>query len=540
MAGSHFTGPVYSAKGFVGPGRVDVVSMATGGAGTQANPWTGWDTAITWTPNVKYEFAAGYYSYASAPPDWNQDNMILMGTADTVLRCTGVGPVMYFDAGTSGTVGKTNLCVGPFILEGNGTTTQKGLWLRSVNRSKFYGIRVRGVTQYGIHQNFGVLNEFYMPIISGNMDTGYVLPSTHFCIDSLTSTNTYYSSSTNVYNPIIEANKLGIGIQLINHAYSTQFFGGTSEGMGVGVEIGNDIYSGANACAFNSFYGLDFEANANYDAYVKNSFNAEFHNCTFFSSINTVNITGSNGQFSCISGSLYVGQAIVVSGANSGSGIITGYTNPTTYYVIATNGSTTFTLSASVGGAAISTTAGSTTGLFFGYSNVTVASGASFTKFFGGQNTNAIYDGGLGTQFDNHAFVAANYTNISTGDLQWNRCRDFATSRTLNFNPPVVQYTNSVTGTITVATGTDILILDGSLAGTLTVALPAYIDMAGGGALNPQFFKLCSTGTITTVTFTDPKGRTVPANLTGTTAVTAGSSYTFYYGAAGFKWIRIG
>jgi len=75
-------------------------------------------------------------------------------------------------------------------------------------------------------------------------------------------------------------------------------------------------------------------------------------------------VTGTNGQCSCTTTpSLFVGQAIVVTGVPTGTsgGITTG----NTYYIITTNGSTTFTLSATLGGAAVATTAGTTTGLTF-------------------------------------------------------------------------------------------------------------------------------------------------------------------------------
>ena len=83
--------------------------------------------------------------------------------------------------------------------------------------------------------------------------------------------------------------------------------------------------------------------------------------------LSSVVITGTAGQFSCAAASnpLVVGQPIVISGTLGGTGTISGYTNPTTYYIIATNGSTTFTLSTSSGGAAVTTTAGTPTGLTY-------------------------------------------------------------------------------------------------------------------------------------------------------------------------------
>jgi hypothetical protein len=78
----------------------------------------------------------------------------------------------------------------------------------------------------------------------------------------------------------------------------------------------------------------------------------------------SVQITGTGGQFSCTSTTLYVGERITISGTFGGTGSITGYANPTTYRISATNGSTTFTLQ-TTGGSAIVTTAGTPTGLTY-------------------------------------------------------------------------------------------------------------------------------------------------------------------------------
>lgn len=78
-----------------------------------------------------------------------------------------------------------------------------------------------------------------------------------------------------------------------------------------------------------------------------------------------VTITGTAGQFSCsATTTLSIGNAIVISGAFGGTGSITGYSNPTTYLISATNGTTTFTLTTTTG-AAIVTTAGTPTGLTY-------------------------------------------------------------------------------------------------------------------------------------------------------------------------------
>lgn len=81
--------------------------------------------------------------------------------------------------------------------------------------------------------------------------------------------------------------------------------------------------------------------------------------------LSTVACTGSAGQFSCSSTSLALDQAIVITGALTGTATISQYYTGKVYYIIATNGTTTFTLSESVGGSAITTTSGSITGLSF-------------------------------------------------------------------------------------------------------------------------------------------------------------------------------
>ena len=100
--------------------------------------------------------------------------------------------------------------------------------------------------------------------------------------------------------------------------------------------------------------------------------------------LTAVAITGTGGQFSCNAAALSVGQLISITGTNSGSGSISGYSSaagaPVTYYVIATNGSTTFTLSTTRGGAAITTVVGTSSGLTYTVS--ALVGGPSLTTAF--------------------------------------------------------------------------------------------------------------------------------------------------------------
>jgi len=93
-----------------------------------------------------------------------------------------------------------------------------------------------------------------------------------------------------------------------------------------------------------------------------------------------VQITGTKGQISFNATTPAVGNAVAVSGTSSGTG--TGITAGT-YFVIATNGSTTAQLSATPGGAPITTTAGTTTGLTLTRQFITVTYSAQSNIPFG-------------------------------------------------------------------------------------------------------------------------------------------------------------
>jgi hypothetical protein len=139
--------------------------------------------------------------------------------------------------------------------------------------------------------------------------------------------------------------------------------------------------------------------------------------------LNAVAVTGTAGQCSCTATTgLYVGQTVSVSGTLTGTA--TGITSGVTYFIIATNFSTTFTLSASSGGGAIVTTAGTTTGLVFTMgqiqdvviSNAATTSGASTITF----DNNVSVSGGVVTLHP-YVFVYGNdglIRNSSAGNVQ--------------------------------------------------------------------------------------------------------------------------
>lgn len=109
-----------------------------------------------------------------------------------------------------------------------------------------------------------------------------------------------------------------------------------------------------------------------------------------------VAIAGTAGQFTCTADTIAYGALVTITGTNTGTGTISGYVSGTSYYVIATNGTTTFTLSATAGGAAITTTAGTTTGLTFTLASSTTAkSGAQIDTWTNGTGNLALAEASL-------------------------------------------------------------------------------------------------------------------------------------------------
>jgi hypothetical protein len=101
--------------------------------------------------------------------------------------------------------------------------------------------------------------------------------------------------------------------------------------------------------------------------------------------LGSVAVANTTGWFTANASTFTTGQIVIVSGTLTGNATITGYTDPTTYYVINTNGTTTFQLSATPAGANIATAAGNTLGLTFSEAvSSTVKSGADGVTFTNG------------------------------------------------------------------------------------------------------------------------------------------------------------
>ena len=297
-----------------------------------------------------------------------------------------------------------------------------------------------------------------------------------------------------------------------------------------------------------------------------------------------VAVTGTGGTFSYTSlQSLQVGQVVVISGTNTGSGTINGSANGTgTYYIIATNGSSTFTLSTSYPGTAIASTVGTTTGLTFrfapyvvgqsialnsvnpsGYNGVYTVTAVTTTSvsYASTVNTSYVSGGVIGTQTQG-ALVGDSKIAVLTISTQstidqvnrglyvftWNGRSHRIISYTAPVNIATANYVSgggATTITVTSATYTSTqATLNFASQGSAPFAVGATITVAG---MTPSGYNNASaivvSSTATSVTYTNSTNATITgfgtvasayimsvAGVAGTISagqlVTASSNYT--------------
>jgi len=124
------------------------------------------------------------------------------------------------------------------------------------------------------------------------------------------------------------------------------------------VIVGNGS-SAVKTTAFKYDGGVVFSGYAKVGSYTPASYPAGGTNSLIVSPV-----IGSSGDFTCTSTTLVVGGIVSIKGTNTGSGIVANGN----YYIIATAGTTSFTLSGTRTGTAIATTAGTAVGLTFNLS----------------------------------------------------------------------------------------------------------------------------------------------------------------------------
>gem|GEM_PF-6311060 len=224
------------------PNTVRISDLATGGTGTQASPWIGWDTRIgVLAPEIDYVFPCGWYSFS------NTINMTktpgrytLRGTSKqcVTLIYTGTGDAILVDSLSSPEGNYKNILedieIHDFTLWSN--TGNRGIHLREVGNVVIKDIKIRGYATGGGGQ--------------GWKDAGIVLGGTSPCcgtiVTRITDSEITYGNgdgikteeqNTNhaisITNSHIQGN-WGVGINIAGSGNGWNIVGNTLEGNGQG------------------------------------------------------------------------------------------------------------------------------------------------------------------------------------------------------------------------------------------------------------------------------------------------------------------
>ena len=223
-----------------------------------------------------------------------------------------------------------------------------------------------------------------------------------------------------------------------------------------------------------------------------------------------VAVTGTAGQCSCTATSgLFIGQAVVVSGTLSGSA--TGISTGLTYYIIATDGTTTFTLSATSGGTAITTTAGTTTGLVFTVQQFTgVTSGRTYyVTATNGTSTFTLSESVGGSSLvtatnsvSGLVFSVPKATGLTSGTTYYIIATNYTTTFTLSATSggsAITTIVNSTTGLIfTLGSYTKVVLsAAATTTGNSTLTFNNNVSVSGGVvSLHPYVFVYGNNGLI--------------------------------------------
>lgn len=264
-------------------------------------------------------------------------------------------------------------------------------------------------------------------------------------------------------------------------------------------------------------------------------------NITMTATLSGVKITGTAGQFSATASVLTVGQQVTISGTLGGTGTITGYSNPTTYLISATNGSTTFTLVTGAG-APIVTTAGTPTGLTYtkgpgiysttGQFIVPVPTSGGYVK---GQKvvvsgtltgTGTITGYSSSTTYYIVDTNGSSYIQLSTTDGGTPVTTTVGTTTGLTFTlqaPSITGYTDPTTYYIKTTNGINQFTLSATLGGAAVTTNPSGQTITGATFVYFPFYVGES------IVVTD----VVPTAFNGSYTVTAATATTVSYALAG-------
>jgi len=348
-----------------------------------------------------------------------------------------------------------------------GATSNTGSTISGLTGNNTYAMKVRAYlgTAYTDSAIYNVLTAPNVPTglaFSGSTQTSFILAWTN--VSGLTYTiykdstlvtgvtpdytGTTINSSTNI--------TLTSNTSYNMYVYATNASGSTSSGVLTAWTIPDaPVYSSTVNIRSNSANLSFYSSGGNYSVWVGSTLVPI--NIGIFP-LSSVTITSTTGNFSCGgTGDIYypnisVGCRVIISG--TGAAIITGYSNPKTYYVIGSSNPTVFQLSATQGGAAITTAnGGSTSSYTFTYCHdATILSGVTINAVTTGWfTTNTItvsyYPGCTICIYGTSPGTITGYTNPTTYYIINNSSNNqFQLSATFNGTPITTVASGSTSG----------------------------------------------------------------------------------------------
>jgi len=336
------TTPADGTFSATGAAAWDAVHNVTGAACIGAN------SDITSLTGLTTPLSVGQGGSGTATPS------LVAGTNVTI---TGSWPNQTINATASGSV--TSVTASSPIASSGGATPNISLTGIVTGTNGGTGVN-NGSKTVTLGGNFTTSGAFDTTFTT-TADTSITLPTSGYAISSVTNMAanpvTGTPSTTNFLR--------GDGTWAAVPAASLTIGSTTTSGGAAGrimFDTGSVLQEGGNLVWNNTNGGLTLSSIANPTTSSLTINGASGYTGTTLSG---VSITGTAGQFSCNSTTLTVGELVTISGTLGGTGTITGYANPTTYRISATNGTTTFTLINNTTGAAIVTAAGTPTGLTY-------------------------------------------------------------------------------------------------------------------------------------------------------------------------------
>ena len=314
----------------------NVAQKATGGTGAIGSPWTGWDTAITWTAGVTYYAPAGFYSYATSP-NFGRSGLTLIGdkpgangsaTANfgTVFICTGTGNVFIVD-GSSAPDGnaKGTKIANITAWTSNAASAANGFYFKGIVNGHFENLRCGGSAGAGFYLDYVQQSTFIKPVCSGLSQWGGAAGTTAKGYFGVTPTNGMYIGSatlactTNVIVGIEVEDVLGDGVVIAGSpVILNTFIGGVCEDMATGVSAVN-IGPG---CDTNTFIGFDVEGTVTTptNEYLISGANNTFLNCRSGTTLSTngYHVTSANAINNRIIGT-FCARPITIDATASGT-----------------------------------------------------------------------------------------------------------------------------------------------------------------------------------------------------------------------------